>query len=488
MSICLSVRRSVLYGTSLLKPLNFFIFLSIFPQSSLSAFSLLSEPEHSVQTEPKILRIVLLTFCLFSQASFSWDWGPAFPTSGIWLPIQLVAGDWPRVEHITWSVRDLDTEMVTATITAMLEGPECADCLVIYTLDLADGYSGLMSRVADNKWSAEVRIQRQLVELWWPNGYGEQKLYDLKVIIQDSQGYHVDNKHHRKVGFRTVELVQEPLSQGLSFYFKVNGKAIFMKGSNWIPANVLGKYDEDYYLDLLYSAKEAHMNMLRVWGGGIYEYGQFYNLADELGILIWQDFMFACAMYPATDNTLESVRAEVRNQVRRLQFHASIVLWAGNNENEAALRGNWYGTDYRFETYKEAYVKLYVDTNKKVVSEEDPGTDFLVSSPSNGLASEQEGYIASNPYSSLYGDTHYYNYREDNWDWRIYPRTRFASEYGFQSWPAWEVIEPVSEVWDWSFSSAWMAHRQHHPGGNLELLWQIGLNMDIDQVIVALFI
>ena len=255
-----------------------------------------------------------------------------------------------------------------------------------------------------------------------------------------------------------------------------------MKGSNWIPANVLGKYDEDYYLDLLWSAKEAHMNMLRVWGGGIYEYGQFYKLADELGILIWQDFMFACAMYPATNSSLESVRDEVRSQVRRLQFHASIALWAGNNENEAALRGNWYGTDYRFESYKADYIKLYVDTIKEVVSEEDPDRHFLVSSPGNGLASEQEGYIASDPYSSLYGDTHYYNYKEDNWDHRIYPRTRFASEYGFQSWPAWEVIEPVSEVWDWSLSSAWMAHRQHHPGGNMELLWQIGLNMDIDQV------
>ena len=393
-----------------------------------------------------------------------------------------MVGDWPRVKHITWTVRDIDTEMVTATVSAMLEGPECEDCLVIYTLDLASGYSGPMSRVSGDKWTAELRIQRQEVELWWPNGYGEQKLYDLNIVVQDSHMNDVDNKHHRKVGFRTVELIQEPLSQGLSFYFKVNGKTVFMKGSNWIPANVLGKYDEDYYMDLLWSAKEAHMNMLRVWGGGIYEYGQFYNLADELGILIWQDFMFACAMYPATDTALESVRAEVRAQVRRLQFHASIALWAGNNENEAALRGNWYGTDERFEDYKADYIKLYVDTIKEVVSEEDPDRDFLVSSPSNGLASEQEGYIASNPYSSLYGDTHYYNYREDNWDWRIYPRTRFASEYGFQSWPAWEVIEPVSEVWDWSFSSAWMGHRQHHPGGNLELLWQIGLNMDIDQV------
>ena len=328
-------------------------------------------------------------------------------------------------------------------------------------------------------------MARSEVELWWPNGHGEQPLYDLYVILSivDDDGALLEAKtEHRRVGFRTVQLVQEPLSQGLSFYFKVNGEPIFMKGSNWIPANVIPKYDDYYYRDLLYSAKEAHMNMLRVWGGGIYEFNEFYDIADELGILIWQDFMFACSMYPADEVSLASVRSEVRHQVQRLEHHPSIVLWAGNNENEAALLGNWYGTDQNFDKYKQDYIKLYVDNIREVVREEDPSRDFMVSSPSNGVASEDEGYIASNPYSSLYGDTHFYNYRDNNWDWRIYPQTRFASEYGFQSFPAFDILEPVSEVWDWSLSSAWMKHRQHHPNGNMELLWQIGLNMDIDQV------
>ena len=286
----------------------------------------------------------------------------------------------------------------------------------------------------------------------------------------------------RRVGFRTVELVQEPLSQGLSFYFKINNKPIFMKGSNWIPAHVIPTLNtRDQYYDLLYSAREAHMNMLRVWGGGIYELDSFYDIADELGILIWQDFMFACSMYPADQETLQTVSEEVRQQVRRLQHHASLALWAGNNENEAALRGNWYGTDSNYQQYKEDYVKLYVDTIKPIVEEEDNSRAYLVSSPGNGKASEDEGYIAEHPYDSKYGDTHFYNYRDNNWDWRIYPATRFASEYGFQSWPAFNILEPVSEVWDWSFSSAWMNHRQHHPGGNLELLWQINLNLDLDQ-------
>ena len=212
-----------------------------------------------------------------------------------------------------------------------------------------------------------MSVATEEVELWWPNGHGGQTLYPLTVWVEDA-GLATVHSETKQVAFRTLELVQEPLSRGLSFYFRVNGRPIFMKGSNWIPASVTPRYDESYYLQLLHSAREAHMNMLRVWGGGIYEYDQFYSLADQLGILIWQDFMFACAMYPASSSFLDSVAAEVRYQVwrlyctvlycpvlhstvqvRRLQHHASLALWAANNENEAALRGNWYNTDSRFQ-------------------------------------------------------------------------------------------------------------------------------------------
>jgi len=254
-----------------------------------------------------------------------------------------------------------------------------------------------------------------------------------------------------------------------------------MKGSNWIPAHVLPeKVTSEFIYDILYSAKESHMNMLRVWGGGIYEHDDFYQIADELGILIWQDFMFACSMYPADPDSLLSVRSEIRDSVRRLYNHPSVALWAANNENEVALRTNWYGTDSNFQVYKEDYIKLYVETVKSEVEKIDPSRPFLLSSPSNGLVDPEEGYIAENPYSSLKGDVHVYNYRDNSWDPSIYVIPRFCSEYGFQSFPSFEIMEPVSEVWDWSFPSAWFKHRQHHPGGNLELPWQIGLNLYID--------
>ena len=414
------------------------------------------------------------------QASFSWDWGPAFPSSGVWLPIHLVLSNSPRIKYVNWEVEEMDSETWRGRVSAVLVDPMSSQsqCLVEFQIEEL-GLTGVLTSTGDlSVFSAEFTVAREDVEMWWPNGHGNQKLYDLTVVLRTEADTDLQS---RKVGFRTVELVQEPLLQGLSFFFRVNGKPIFMKGSNWIPAHVIPGSDPNYYYELLYSAKEANMNMLRVWGGGIYELDTFYEVADELGIMVWQDFMFACAMYPADEETLEVVREEVRHQVSRLQHHASIALWAANNENEAALRGNWYGTDQRFSDYKSDYVKLYVGVVREETLARDSSRSFLVSSPSNGAESEAEGFIASNPYSSLYGDTHFYNYNDNNWDWTIYPLTRFASEYGFQSFPAFEVLEPVSEVSDWSVHSAWMSHRQHHPNGNMELLWQISLNMDLDQ-------
>lgn len=208
-----------------------------------------------------------------------------------------------------------------------------------------------------------------------------------------------------RVGFRTVKLVQEPLEKGRSFYFRINGVPIFAKGSNFIPASVFPELGakETTIRHLLSAAKETHMNMLRIWGGGVYESELFYDLADEYGIMIWQDFMFACAMYPTTDSFLRNVREEVVQNVIRLKNHPSIVLWASNNENEAALYGNWYGTGST-EVYKTDYMKLYVNLLKKEVEMLDPLRPFVVSSPGNGVYEETYNYTGVDPYSNFYGD------------------------------------------------------------------------------------
>ncbi|XP_071518436.1 beta-mannosidase isoform X2 [Panulirus ornatus] len=201
------------------------------------------------------------------------------------------------------------------------------------------------------------------------------------------------------------------------------------------------------------------------------------KIADELGILIWEDFMFACSMYPVDQDFLDTVKLEVITQVRRLQHHPSILLWAANNENEAALRHNWYGTASNFDQYKADYVTLYVDIIRNVTLQVDSTRPFIVSSPSNGRESEEEGYVAQHPYSNLYGDVHYYNYLADAWHTTFTPRTRFASEYGFQSWPSFRLMKEVTTEEDWNRDSVMMYHRQHHPGGQEELALQIGLHM-----------
>lgn len=190
------------------------------------------------------------------------------------------------------------------------------------------------------------------VKLWWPNGYGEQYLYTLKVTWQGGNrkintnevkaSPHTSSKSVT-IGFRTIELIEESIESGNTFYFKVNGFPIFIKGSNWIPMDILPEkmFDYDKLKYLMSAVRNANMNTLRVWGGGVYESDEFYKLADDYGILIWQDMMFACAMYPVFPEFLESVQTELSQNIRRIQNHPSILLWSGNNENEAALVQNW---------------------------------------------------------------------------------------------------------------------------------------------------
>lgn len=200
-----------------------------------------------------------------------------------------------------------------------------------------------------------VNVSKKDVDLWWPNGYGKQPMYRLNVtwqgesrdvetnVIKDVPKEYLISTKTVKIGFRTIELVEEKLDAGNSFYFKINNIPIFLKGTNWIPLDILPEksFNQKKIRHLLSASRDAHMNAIRVWGGGLYESDYFYDLADEYGILIWQDMMFACAMYPVFSEFKSSVQTEIAQNIRRLQSHPSILLWAGNNENEAALVQNW---------------------------------------------------------------------------------------------------------------------------------------------------
>nr|CAI5847149.1 unnamed protein product [Callosobruchus analis] len=259
-----------------------------------------------------------------------------------------------------------------------------------------------------------------------------------------------------------------------------------MKGSNEIPVDILPErgQDKNKIRRLLQTASDSHMNMLRVWGGGVYEADYFYDLADEMGLLIWQDFMFACALYPSSDDFLENVLDEVDYQVKRLSSHASIALFAGNNENEGALRDDWYHVKQNFSLFKDDYIKLYINTIKTKFEEiTHKRRIFVASSPSNGKETEREGYVSNNPNDQQYGDVHYYNYILDPLNPIILPIPRFASEYGFQSLPAVESwMEATSNQSDLFINSKFLTHRQHHPLGNAEILAMINREFQIPEV------
>ncbi|XP_050430133.1 beta-mannosidase isoform X2 [Adelges cooleyi] len=427
------------------------------------------------------------------QSSFGWDWGPAFPSAGIWKSVKLIELHETLLEDIkTRTTIANSSHWLLKTDVYMKCFQKVLDGNVRVSLSADNNIVFGKERHCCNEICindeihvvVELLVAKTSVKTWWPNGYGDQPLYDLTAEFYsktESQSKTVS------IGFRTAELVQEAIDKnnsekGLSFYLKINGVPIFAKGTNYIPSNVFPeKMNTKLTIEkLLTSAKYTHMNTIRVWGGGVYESDEFYHACDKLGIMVWQDMMFACAMYPSDDRFLDVVSTEVRQQIRRLQHHPSIVLWAGNNENEAALRGNWYGTQRNYTTFASDYVKLYADTIRVLVSHEDGTRSYVLSSPSNGLQSERENYVADNPYSALYGDVHYYNYEVNSWSSTFYPWTRFASEYGYQSLPSYQTLTKALNANDlYGFPSPALVHRQHLAGGYAFMMLQIEMNVPV---------
>lgn len=256
------------------------------------------------------------------QASFAWDWGPAFPSVGIWQPISIVNFSTAAISYVKWHTNydGHDNLWITDTdVVFDITGDDEVEGVMTVQLE---GFEAVKQNVklksSDAKGEADFNFRHifsgKNISLWWPNELGNQTLYKLNVTFETGPDV---TEAITMVGFCKITLVEESegFLKGLGFNFEVNGVPIFAKGSNWIPAHVLPEQaTNEMVYDLMLSAKEAHMNMLRVWGGGIYESDYLYSVADEMGIMIWQDFMFACSMYPANDADLQSVSAEVKHQ------------------------------------------------------------------------------------------------------------------------------------------------------------------------------
>ena len=371
-----------------------------------------------------------------AQYHFGWDWGPEL----------LVSGPWRAVRRHAWSVRvaelgcrtqvDPVSRRATVQVSAQVAGARVGlRCRV----ELRDPEGGLVAAHDAPAGDLQAELSVLHARLWWPRDLGEQPLYTLSLQVLD--GDTVMAQDSRRIGLRTLRLVQGPVEgePGSSFHFEVNGQDLFAGGANWIPDdNLLERISPARYRERVGQAAAANMNMLRIWGGGIYEHEAFYEACDELGLLVWQDFMFACGLYPANDAFRMSVRAEAESQVKRLRHHACMALWCGNNEDymlaeSVGLAGPGVPAE-KFEARA-----IYEGLLPEVCAALDPDRPYWPGSP----FTPGDGAKSSD---ATVGDRHSW----EVWHQQMLPyqrygdvQARFVSEFGMQSHPSLALLESV---------------------------------------------
>jgi beta-mannosidase len=392
---------------------------------------------------------------------YGWDWGPRFVTCGVWKPARLEAWDDARLVdlHVVQNQLSKDAAQLTAEVEVESSGD--GDAFVVVE-DAADArvtasQTVKLSRGA-NRYALKLTIPNP--QLWWPNGLGAQKLYTLRARLFTGGGKAPSDELSKRTGLRTLELRQQADKDGKTFTFVVNGVPVFAKGANWVPADSFPeRVTRQRYRRLIQSARDANMNMLRVWGGGYYESNDFYELCDELGIMVWQDFMFACSMYPGDEKFLESVRREAEDNVRRLRNHPSIVIWVGNNEVETAWQ-HWGWKQNLPAKLWDDYKKIFHGVLPEVLAELDTTRPYWPSSPSSNLEEDSD--------SQRMGDVHYWEvwHAAKPFDEYEKQHPRFMSEYGFQSFPAIETVNAYTVASDHDIQSPVMLAHQKHPRGN----------------------
>ncbi len=395
-----------------------------------------------------------------SQCNYGWDWGPMCVTCGIWRSIGLEAIETARIASVEIRQDHRRRDSVAIDVSATVERMDNASVKARLTV-LFDGTVIERAHIplVDALGAARIRIPDP--KLWWPNGLGDQPLYEVVVELFDANERLLDT-WRRSVGLRRLALERKPDRWGESFRFVVNGKPFFAKGANWIPADAfVTRLDYGDYERLIRSAAEANMNMLRVWGGGIYEADEFYDLCDRYGICIWQDFMFACSAYPAYDNDyLDSVKAEAEDTIRRIRHHPSLALWCGNNEIEQ-MHTTLIGDGEGRMTWAE-YSRLFDGLLPELIAKLDPERPYWPSSPHTPGENRAD---FNNPDS---GDAHLWQvwHGRQPFEWYRTCDHRFNSEFGFQSFPEPRVVEKYTPKDERNITSYIMELHQRSGIGN----------------------
>ena len=415
--------------------------------------------------------------------SYGWDWGIRLATSGIWRPVTLELYDAARIEDYFVCQVSVTKELAKVNnILEVMSVPQASQqAEVVLTYSYKDGakvteQKSVTLQPGLNKVNMPVEIANP--HLWMPNGWGEAALYDFEMTVK------VDGKavasEKKRVGLRTIKVVMEDDKDGKSFYFMVNGEPFFAKGSNLIPDDaLLPNITTERYYQLVKDAKDANHNMIRVWGGGIYEDDRLYDAADEMGILIWQDFIFACTTYPSDPAFLRRVAQEAEYNIKRLRSHASLAMWCGNNEIYEGMR--YWGWSKKYENpaiwneMKEGYDKLFHQLLPAILKEYDADRFYMHGSP----------YEANwgRPHSWKIADSHnwgtWYGRKPfESFDTEL---PRFMSEFGFQAFPEMKTIATFAEPKDYALESDVMNAHQKASIGNFLIKKTMALYYEVPE-------
>ncbi len=375
-----------------------------------------------------------------AQFQYGWDWGPTIKTMGITGDVSIISYEGTRLTESYIETKTLTKEEATLQAHITADHINTEEISLVITNQETRQKIRKMVTPSVGLQTHTIPITIPNPELWWTHNLGDPYLYHFTIELQ-KKGVTIATQE-KQVGLRTIELVTEKDEVGESFYFKLNGEAVYMKGANYIPQNIfLPEVEKEDRIQLLDDVVAANMNMLRVWGGGIYENTDFYKLCDERGILIWQDFMFACAMYPGDEAFLNNVKQEAVESVKRLRQHPSIALWCGNNENSEGWHRWGWQTDKTEEQKKEIwgnYQKVFNEILPKVVDSLQPSVSYWESSPKYGRGDKRYQFE---------GDAHDWWVWHDGYPFEHFEEEvpRFMSEFGFQSFPSYEAIRYFAE-------------------------------------------
>lgn len=388
-----------------------------------------------------------------------WDWAPRYLNVGIWKNVSLQG--WSDLKIVSASILTENVEANCAKMKTRVVVKSEVDRVVSLAVEYDNSKIDLMEtpiKCGENEIVAEFKVDNP--KIWWPNEIGEQNLTTFSVTLADLKRKIIADPVAVTTGIRKIQLIQEPDSIGCSMFFRVNGKDVFAKGANYIPEEMMESWmSKDKTIKLLTECKNAHFNMLRVWGGGIYPPDFFFDVCDSLGIMVWQDFMYAGTTYPYSDEFLENAKKEAIQQVVDYQNHPSLVMWCGNNEVSNGYYDwgwqssmNWSDEDYL--EMRRGMEALFDDILAQVVDYYDGTIPYFPSSPKYGWGHQE---------SLTEGDSHYWGVWWGEYPYEVYLEkvARFNSEYGYQSYPSLSTLKKISPELDWNVIDA---HQKHSRG------------------------